>query len=365
MSLSLLHRRMSLKTCLFKNSFYGFYSPRYFRYILSVKALQLTTLGKIEIKEVPVPVLSAGKALIRMKAASLNRRDQWIREGKYPNIRIGAILGSDGAGVVEQVYDEFDQGWVNREVVINPNIGWGPDPEVQSRFYTILGMPVDGTFAEYMVVPVDRLCPKPEHLDALQAATLPLGALTAFRALFRRGCLTQGQNVLISGFGGGVAQFAFSFAQAAGANVYVSSGSDAKIEKAIKMGARGAYNYRRDAIFPDLWKTKGGFDLVIDSAGGDQINNFIKMLRPHGRIVFYGATNGLPDTVDLYRMFWNQLTLQGSTMGNDQEFAEMLDFVEQHRLIPVIDSIRPFSRIAESFGDILLPNKAGKIVFQF
>jgi NADPH:quinone reductase-like Zn-dependent oxidoreductase len=300
-----------------------------------------------------------------MKAASLNRRDQWIREGKYPNIRIGAILGSDGAGVVEKVYDESDQGWVDREVVINPNIGWGPDPEVQSRFYTILGMPVDGTFSEYMVVPVDRLRPKPLHLDALQAATLPLGALTAYRALFRQGHLTQGQNVLISGFGGGVAQFAFSFAQAAGANVYVSSGSDAKIEKAIKMGARGAYNYRRDSTFPDLWKTKGGFDLVIDSAGGDQINNFIKMLRPRGRIVFYGATNGLPDTVDLYRMFWNQLTLQGSTMGNDQEFAEMLDFVEKHRLIPVIDSIRPFSKIAESFGDILLPNKAGKIVFQF
>jgi NADPH:quinone reductase-like Zn-dependent oxidoreductase len=356
---------MSRRTCLFKNYFFGFYSPRYLRYILSVKALQLTALGRIEIKEVPVPSLSAGKALVRMKAVSLNRRDQWIREGKYPNIRIGAILGSDGAGIVESVYDEADQGWVNQEVVINPNIGWGPDPEVQSRFYTILGMPVDGTFAEYMVVPVDRLRPKPAHLDALQAATLPLGALTAFRALFRRGHLTQGQNVLISGFGGGVAQFAFSFAQAAGANVYVSSGSDAKIEKAIKLGARGAYNYRRDATFPDLWKTKGGFDLVIDSAGGDQINNFIKMLRPHGRIVFYGATNGLPDTVDLYRMFWNQLTLQGSTMGNDQEFAEMLDFVEKHRLIPVIDSIRPFTKIAESFGDILLPNKAGKIVFQF
>ena len=300
-----------------------------------------------------------------MKAVALNRRDQWIREGKYPNIRIGATLGSDGAGVVESVHDESDQAWVGQEVVINPNIGWGPDPEVQSRFYTILGMPVDGTFSEYVLVPVDRLQPKPAHLDVLQAATLPLGALTAYRALFRRGHLTAGQNVLISGFGGGVAQFAFSFAQAAGANVYVSSGSDAKIEKALKLGAKGAYNYRRDATFPDLWKTKGGFDLVIDSAGGDQINSFIKMLRPHGRIVFYGATNGLPDSLDLYRMFWNQLSLQGTTMGNDQEFAEMLSFVQKHKLIPVIDSIRPFSKIADSFSDILLPNKAGKIVFQF
>ena len=330
-----------------------------------MKALQLTAIGQIAMTDLAVPALGPGKVLIRMKAASLNRRDEWIREGKYPNIRFGVTLGSDGAGVVEKAYDDGDQHWVGQEVVINPNINWGPDPEVQSRLYTILGMPVDGTFAEYLVVPTDRIQPKPAHLDILQAATLPLGGLTAYRALFRRGHLQSGQNVLISGFGGGVAQFAFSFAQAAGADVYVSSGSDAKIEKALKMGAKGAYNYRRDALYPDLWKTKGGFDIVIDSAGGEAINNFIKMLRPHGKIVFYGATNGLPSTIDLYRMFWNHLTLKGTTMGNDQEFADMLKFVETHKLRPVIDSIRPFSRITESFSDITLPNKAGKIVFQF
>lgn len=330
-----------------------------------MKALQLVSVGQIGINVLPVPQPGPGKALVRMKAASLNRRDEWIREGKYPNIRFGVTLGSDGAGVVEKVHDEADQSWVGEEVVINPNINWGPDPEVQSKYYTILGMPVDGTFAEYCCVSVDRLKRKPEHLDALQAATLPLGGLTAYRALFRRGNLKAGQNVLISGFGGGVAQFVFSFASAAGANVFVSSGSDAKIEKALRMGAKGAYNYKSTAEFPDLWKTRGGFDLVIDSAGGDQMNNYIKMLRPAGKVVFYGATNGLPSKIDLYRMFWNQLTLQGSTMGNDQEFGEMIDFVSRHKLRPVIDSIRPFNRITDSFRDILLPKKSGKIVFQF
>ncbi|MBL7877112.1 MAG: zinc-binding dehydrogenase, partial [Cyclobacteriaceae bacterium] len=248
--------------------------------------------------------------------------------------------------------------------VINPNIDWGSDLEVQSARYTILGMPTDGTFAEYVVVPIDRLHHKPFHLDFLQAAVLPLGGLTAFRALFRRGELRSGQNVLISGFGGGVAQFAFLFAQAAGANVYVSSGSDEKIEKALKLGARGAYNYKKQATYPDLWKTKGGFDLVIDSAGGDQINGFIKVLKPRGKIVFYGATNGLPSKLDLYRMFWNQLSLLGTTMGSDHEFSEMLTFVSKHQLRPLIDSIRPFSKIAESFPDITKSNKVGKIVFQ-
>lgn len=329
-----------------------------------MKALLLTDAGKIEWKDIPKPVVSKGKALIKVKAVALNRRDDWIREGKYPNIRFGVIMGSDGAGIVEEVGDEADQSWVGQEVVINPNIDWGPDMDVQSGKYTILGMPVDGTFAEYIVIPVDRLHHKPFHLDLLQAAALPLGGLTAFRALFRKGELSAGQNVLISGFGGGVAQFAFLFAQAAGANVYITSGSDEKIEKALKLGAKGAYNYKKQSTYSDLWKTKGGFDLVIDSAGGDQLNNFIKVLKPRGKIVFYGATNGLPAKLDLYRMFWNQLSLMGSTMGSDYEFAEMLAFVSKHQIRPLIDSIRPFSRIADSYKDITQPNKVGKIVFQ-
>lgn len=329
-----------------------------------MKALLLTGHGQIELKEIPKPSLSPGKALIRIKAAALNRRDDWIREGKYPGIKFGVTMGSDGAGIVEEVADEANNAWIGQEVVINPNIDWGPDPEVQSKNYTILGMPVNGTFAEYLVVNIDRLQHKPFHLDFLQAAALPLGGLTAFRALFRRGSLRAGQNVLISGFGGGVAQFAFLFAKAAGANVYITSGSDEKIARALKMGARGAYNYKKESNYSELWKTKGGFDLVIDSAGGDQLNNFIKVLKPHGKIVFYGATNGVASKVDLYRMFWNQLSLLGSTMGNDHEFNEMLSFVSTHQIRPVIDSIRPFSRIAESFQDITRPNKVGKIVFQ-
>jgi zinc-binding alcohol dehydrogenase/oxidoreductase len=329
-----------------------------------MKALVLTAPEKIEWKELPTPVLLPGKALVKIKAVALNRRDDWIREGKYPNIRTGMVMGSDGAGVVEFVHNDEHKDWVGKEVVINPNIDWGPNPDVQSSRYTILGMPVDGTFAEYIAVPVDRLHHKPFHLDLLQAAALPLGGLTAFRALFRKGELRADQNVLISGFGGGVAQFAFLFAKASGANVYITSGSDEKLDKAMKMGAKGGYNYKRQSTYADLWKTKGGFDLIIDSAGGDQINTYIKMLRAAGKIVFYGATNGKPNNVDFYRMFWNQLALIGTTMGSDQEFSEMLAFVSKHQIRPMVDSIRPFSKLAESFQDIGKPNKVGKIVFQ-
>lgn len=329
-----------------------------------MKALVLTSLGNIEMKDVVMPSLSPGKALIKIKAVALNRRDDWIREGKYPHIKTGMVMGSDGAGIVESVHNDEHKDWIGKEVVINPNIDWGPDPDVQSLKYTILGMPVDGTFAEYICVPVDRLHHKPFHLDLLQAAALPLGGLTAFRALFRKGELRAGQNVLISGFGGGVAQFGFLFAKAAGANVYITSGSDEKIEKAMKMGAKGGYNYKKQTTYEELWKTKGGFDLIIDSAGGDQLNNYIKMLRSSGKIVFYGATNGNPSKVDFYRMFWYQLSLIGTTMGSDQEFSEMIAFVGKNQIRPMVDSIRPFSKLAESFQDVTRPNKVGKIVFQ-
>jgi zinc-binding alcohol dehydrogenase/oxidoreductase len=214
-----------------------------------MKSLVLIGPGQIEWRELDTPTLAPGKALVKIKAISLNRRDEWIKEGKYPNIRYGGILGSDGAGIVESVADEKDKPWVGKEIVINPNIDWGNDPDVQSKNYSILGMPVNGTFTEYILVNSDRLQEKPRHLDLLQASTLPLGGLTAFRALFRRGGLRAGQNVLISGFGGGVAQFAFLFARAAGANVYVTSGSDEKIARALKMGAKGAYNYKKETTY--------------------------------------------------------------------------------------------------------------------
>ena len=329
-----------------------------------MKALVLKAPGLIEIMDVPKPTLGAGQVLIKMKSASLNRRDQWIREGKYPDIKFNVILGSDGCGVVQEVYDEINSPWIGRDVVINPNIAWGDNDEVQSRNYQILGMPSHGTFAEYIAVNIDRIQSRPDHLNVHQAATLPLAGLTVFRALFRRGALQRGQNILISGFSGGVAQLAFLFALAKGANVYITTSSDEKLEKALKLGAKGGYNYRKESTFKDLWKTKGGFDVILDSAGGDQVNQYIKILKPCGKLVFYGATNGSPSGVDLHRMFWKQLSLLGSTMGNDKEFVDMINYVNEHSIHPLIDSIRPFEKIQSAFDDITDKKRVGKIVIE-
>lgn len=329
-----------------------------------MKAIQITAAGKIEIVAIPKPQIIAGQALVKISAAALNRRDQWIREGKYPNIQMNTTLGSDGAGEVVEVADSDSKDWIGEKVIVNPNKNWGDNPAVQSAEYRVLGMPDDGTFAEYLAVDIDRLVLQPQHLNNAQAAALPLGGLTAFRAIMNHGNLQPGQNVLISGFGGGVAQFAFQFGVAAGANVYVTSGSGDKLDTAIEMGAKGGFNYKHENWHKEALKSTAGFDVVIDSTGGDQINTFIKMMKPTGRIVFYGATNGAPANLDMFRMFWNQITLQGTTMGNDSEFVEMVEFVNHHKLVPIVDSVRPFHASVDAFDQMATGNRIGKLVLR-
>ncbi|NVJ48554.1 MAG: zinc-binding dehydrogenase [Cytophagia bacterium] len=327
-----------------------------------MKTLCITDQSEpLQFVDKPIPVPKSGEVLVQLKAAALNHRDQWIREGMYPNIQMGTTLGSDGSGVVSAVGAEVSESLLGQEVIINPNREWGNNLAVQSAEYNILGMPKDGTLAEYVLVEEDRLVGKPEHLSFEEAAALPLGGLTAFRAVFLQGQCKEGKNVLISGVGGGVAQFAFLFAIHAGAKVWVTSGSREKIDQCIVSGAQGGFNYKSESWLKEA-KSIRGFDLVIDSAGGDQINDFVKLMKPAGKIVFYGATNGVPSKLDLHRMFWNQITLQGSTMGNDDEFAQMIDFVQEHQVRPIIDSVRPFADAISAFDVMKSGKQFGKLV---
>ena len=331
-----------------------------------MKALVVQNNLSIKIQEVARPELQKGHVIVKLKASALNRRDQWIREGKYPNIKPSVILGSDGAGIVVEASKELGNSWLDKPVIINPNIDWGDNPEVQSKKYQVLGMPTNGTHAEYISVPVHRLQPKSEALSFEEAAALPLGGLAAYRACFHHGQVKEGNKVLISGFGVGVAQFAFQFVMVVNAKTYVTSGHKNNIKKALEMGAIQGYDYTMpNWITQCSFDTKGGFDIIIDSAGGHQFNELIKLLKPGGRLVFYGATNGLPETINLYHLFWRQCTLQGSTMGNDQEFIDMLKFVDQHNIKPIIGSSKPFSEIIKAFNSMKEGELFGKSVITF
>lgn len=148
----------------------------------------------INIKEVSLPDLKPQEVKVKVIAAALNHRDEWCRQGKYPNIKDGIILGSDGAGVVEAVGESVDKAWLGKEVIINAANFWGDDQSVQSADFQILGMPTNGTMAEYVHVNVSRLCDKPQHLTFEEAAALPLAGLTAYRAVLYHGQLKPGDR---------------------------------------------------------------------------------------------------------------------------------------------------------------------------
>lgn len=299
------------------------------------------------------PEPKEGEVIVDLKAAAMNHRDVFITQGLYPGIVYPIILGSDGAGV----YD-------GREVVINPGRDWGSNPNAQAKTYAILGLPQHGTFAEKVRVPADRLHDKPSHLTWAQAAALPLAGLTAYRSVFTRGALQAGEKVLIHGIGGGVALFAMQFALAAGAEVYVTSGSEAKIQRAIELGAKQGISYKEEGWERTLAKASGGFDLIVESAGGAGYNALLYCAAPGGRIVSYGGTAGKIPSLSPQKIFWKQLSLLGSTMGTDQDFADMIRFVQEKKIVPVVDSETPLSEGGQGFQRMADGLQFGKIVFQ-
>ncbi|PSL07622.1 quinone oxidoreductase family protein [Cecembia rubra] len=331
-----------------------------------MKAIVLNreTESKIELADLPVPQLGTDQVRVQIKAAALNHRDEWCRQGLYPNLKDGVILGSDGAGIVSEVAHQGLNEWLGREVIINPALNWGESEKVQSKDFQILGMPGHGTLTEFVNVDFSRIFPKPSFMSWEEAAALPLGGLTAFRALMVQGGLQKGEKVLVTGFGGGVAQFAVQYALAKGGEVFVSSSSDDKIASALQLGVKKGFNYKNEDWAEAALQKTGGFDLIIDSAMGDTINNLIHVVKPGGRIVFYGATKGNPDGFNARKVFWNQIKLIGSTMGSDKDFAEMLSFVNQNKIRPLVDRVFSLEEAEKAFDRMKAGQQLGKIVIK-
>ena len=313
-------------------------------------------------KEVDKPVLAPGEALVQVKAAALNRRYYWITIGKYAGIKYPIILGSDGAGIVAEVGSDADKHWIGQGVIINPGYGWGDDPDFQSDDFKILGLPADGTFAEYVKVQAQHLHPKPAHLTWEQAAAIPLAALTTYRALFTKGKAKKGDKVLISGVGGGTGTFALQFAVAAGCQVFVTSGSGAKIERARQLGAAAGVNYKAQDWAEQLHQLAGGFDVIIDSALGDDFVKLPDLCNPGGRIVIFGGTAGNIPALNGRKIFWRQLQIIGTMMGSPDDFKAMLELINEHKIVPVIDEVFPLAQAARAISKMEHSTQFGKIV---
>ena len=282
-----------------------------------------------------------------MKAAALNKRDDWISKGMYPGIVTNCTLGSDGCAIDS----------AGHHVIFCPSIYWGDREDVQSSQFQILGMPTAGTFTQEICISKQLLYLAPNHLNPVEAAAIPLAGLTAWRALMTQGQCQKQNRVLITGIGGGVALFAMQFSIALGCETWVTSSSDDKLNRAKKMGAAGGFRYDRNETL------KGRFDVIIDSAGGAGFGALVKALNPSGRLIFYGGTCGKWPEISPQSLFFKQAHIIGSTMGSPKEFSEMLDFSSKHKIKPVIDSQYKLNDAHNAFERLRSPNRFGKVVF--
>jgi zinc-binding alcohol dehydrogenase/oxidoreductase len=328
-----------------------------------MKAIVLESAeNPIVYKDLEKPTAGPGEVLVHIKAAALNRRDYWITIGKYAGIKYPTILGADGAGIVAEAGEGAEE-WLHKEVIINPSHNWGGHPEFQSKEFKILGLPDDGTLAEYVKVKAEYLYPKPAHLTFEQAAAIPLAGLTAYRALFTKAHLKKGDKVLIVGVGAGTGTFLLQWAVAAGAQVFVTSGSGEKIQRAKQLGAAAGVNYKAQDWAEELKHfSGGGFDIVVDSALGPDFSKIPDLCNPGGRIVFFGGTAGGIPELNARPIFWKQLQILGTTMGTQEDFKAMLAFVNQHKIVPVIDEVFPLADAKKAFEKMGASAQFGKLV---
>lgn len=337
-----------------------------------MKALQLISPGVIKLVDLDIPKATKGTVVLKVLYTALNRRDLWIVQGLYrkDHYKFPVTLGSDVCGEIFSVGEGVNQPekLLNKKVIVNSCFNWGTNQNHSSSDINILGMPQDGTYAEYIRVPLEKIYDMPPHLTPMEAAAIPLAGLTAWRACKVVGQIKEGDNVLISGIGGGVSLTALMFGVGMKANVYVTSSSQRKIDIAIKLGAKGGALYTQKDWSRTLFKeTKGkGFQCVIDgSVGPNSWNEYMKIMALGGRLCFYGATAGPPEQLDVFRAFLKQISIIGCTMGSDKDFEEMVEFINTQKLKPYIECIYPFQRIDEAIISMDKGKHFGKIIIDF
>src|SRR4051794_12121808 len=287
--------------------------------------------GRVVVGDYPDPAPADDEVVVELRAAALNRRDTYVVDGDQQH-PLPVVPGSDGAGV------RRDTG---EEVVILPSLAWGKREDAPEPGFRILGGPDDGTFAELVKVPRANVYPKPRRFSWQEAAALPLAGLTAYRALFARARLRDGETVLVLGAGSGVSTFLVQLAAAEGARVVVTSSSQEKVDRARELGAESGVLYTDPAWAAEACSLcGGGVDVVVDSVGSTWAQS-LSCLRPGGRIVVFGATGGQEATLAVRPFYLNQHSLLGTTMGSPNDFEGLLRVVDITSWTPVIDSVRP------------------------
>ncbi|GEL23733.1 alcohol dehydrogenase [Pseudonocardia sulfidoxydans NBRC 16205] len=332
-----------------------------------MRAWQLRTFGleNLELAETPTPEPGPDELLVKVGAVALNFRDKAIVDGIYEPDKMpeNLIPVADAAGTVVAVGEGVTAFAVGDRVTSHFYSRWLEGQPSHNEPDYSLGGPLHGGLAEYMVLHEDTAVPAPDTLSDEQAATLPIAALTAWYSLVENGKVQDGQTVLIQGTGG-VSIFGVQFAAALGARVIATSSSDEKLERVRELGATDLINYR---THPDWEKvvlelTDGlGVDVTLDVVGGAGLNRSIAATRPGGHVNVIGFLDGQTASVDLMTLLFRQTKIHGIAVGHRASFVEMNNFIDEHKILPVIDTVYEFEDAIAAY-EHLNRGAFGKIV---
>ena len=343
-----------------------------------MRALTVSAHGGLEqlkvVTDLPIPELrSPTDVRVRMHAVALNHLDLFVLAG-LPGVTLQPnwVVCADGAGVVDSVGSAAGSLAPGRRVLINPGISDRSctyclaGEQSLCEHFQLLGEHLSGTAAEYVVVPAANLRAVPSGVSWESAAAFPLATLTAWRMVVTRAQLRAGETVLIWGIGGGVAVAALQIAKRLGARVWVTSSSDAKLARARELGADESFNHTTVDVAREIRArtSKRGVNVVVDDVGEATWESSLRVLGKGGRLVTCGATSGPMVQTDVRRLFWNQWTILGSTMGNDRELDAVMTELAAGALLPPIDAVFPLSEARAAYERLSHAGQFGKIVLR-
>jgi zinc-binding alcohol dehydrogenase/oxidoreductase len=316
-----------------------------------VKAVRIHEHGGPEVlryEDAPEPEPGPDDVVVELRAAALNHIDLWIRRGR-PAVPLPRILGADGAGILVGT---------GERVVINPGLAH----EGRIR---VVGEHTDGTYAERIAVPRSAVHPIPAGLSFEAAAAFPLVFETAYRMLVEKARLQPDEWVLVWGIGSGVALAALAVAKALGGRVVVTSSSEAKLARALELGADAALDNGRGDLVAEVRRLSGGgAHVVVEHVGEATWSRSLEAARPGGRIVVCGATSGPSPPASLHRIWWRELRILGSSMGSADDFQGAYELIASGRAVPVVDSVFPLAEAAAAQERLERGAQLGKIVLR-
>lgn len=331
------------------------------------------TLDQVKILDLPLPEPGPGQVRIRVHFAALNRLDLYTVHGiKGLVLKMPHILGSDAAGTIDQVGPGVTGWFPGDRATFNPGVWCGQcercraGEESECATYGIVGETQMGSMAEFAVVPAPNLYKLPASFPLEHAAAASLVFQTAYR-MVAKAQVKAGDVVVVLGAGSGLSTALLQLAKLHGARIIATTSSPAKMEQARKLGADEVVNYKTEDWSKRVWELTGkrGADVVFDAIGKETLNASIRALRKGGRVVIPGGTSGQVVELDLRYVFWKQVQLLGSTMGNPREFRAAMDLVVQGAVRPVIGEIRPFAEARSAFETLERGLHFGKLLLRF